>query len=73
MPYNHIFDSIRLLSASVMNVVGVQIGLWLRWQIFMVVLFVPLEEDRQLNFTDPKVVWCCAQLAGHAFILTPAG
>jgi len=29
MPCNYIFDSIRLLSASVTNVVGVQIGLWL--------------------------------------------
>lgn len=72
MPYNYIFDSIRLLSAPVMNMVGIQTGLWLCWQIFMVVLFVPLE-DWQLNLTDPKAVWFCDWLAGRAFMLNPAG
>lgn len=70
MPYNYIFGNIRLLSASVMNVAGVQMGLCLRWQILMVVLFIPLDEGQQPNLTDPKALWFCAWLAGHAFTLS---
>lgn len=74
MPCTYIFGNTRLLSASVMNMGGVQIALWLHWQILMVVQFIPLEEDQQPNLTDPEAVLRFhAWLAGHASTLMPAG
>lgn len=69
MPSSYIFGNIRLLSASVMNVGGVQIGLWLCWQILTVVQFIPLEEDQQPNLT--RALGQCGSVLGWQAMLSP--